>query len=147
MCICSLHYIRHASVTRDKGVSVGCGDTACQIQSKLIPVLFSDRSMKTGTTFFLCNHLLYGLVIGTISSTTSRAIKDFTNSGRGLAHTWRSPGPQHIASLAKLCAIPLQALGIEMTLLHTKCSFNKSRVSLINIPHAARSMDGETRTF
>jgi hypothetical protein len=57
MCICSLHYIRHASVTRDKGVSVGCGDTACQIQSKLIPVLFSDRSMKTGTTFFFMQSL------------------------------------------------------------------------------------------
>jgi len=92
----------------------------------------AERKKRSNqTSLFLCNHGLYGLVIGTISLTTSRAIKVFTDSRRGLAHTWRSPGSQHIASLAKLCAIPLQALGIEMILLHTKCSFNKSRVSLI----------------
>lgn len=48
--------------------------------------------------------------------------------GGGLPRHGDHPGLNTKTSLAKLCAIQLQALVTEMTLLHTKCSYNKAGV-------------------
>jgi hypothetical protein len=93
--------------------------------------------------FFLCKFCLYGLLIDNSGSTASRAIKVCTNSGRGLSQTWYSPGSQLKPTLAKLCTCELQVRWIDRILLHMKWSYNKSRVSPINIPHAAKSMEDD----